>query len=165
MDSNRNGKSVLNRFNRIVEDDRFSEKERFLFTETWGIDPKMQTSISSKNSDTATTEQKLDPMANGIMLDVVNERTGDVASAKLFGNSSLFKLHSLYTVCTVVRWCANLYSGNNEKISPVLKIGYDSTAEKYKFQYTISDSTLLRICILRFFSRYRPTLSSTVVSN
>ena len=84
MDSNRNGKSVLNRFNRIVEDDRFFEKERFLFTKTWGIDPKTQTSVSSKNSDTATAEQKLDPMANGIMLDLVNERTGDVASANVF---------------------------------------------------------------------------------
>ena len=66
---------------------------------------------------------------------------------------------------TKVRWCADLYSGTNEKLSPVLKIGYDSTAEKYKFQYAISDSTLLRICVLRFFSRYRRTLSSTVVSN
>ena len=80
----------------ILEDSRFFRKEKYLFTKTWGIDSKTQTSVDARTEDTSTASQKLDPLANGISINLVNEKPGDVANTIDLGENSLFKLNGIH---------------------------------------------------------------------
>lgn len=84
------------RCERLVNDERFFEKENFTYTKTWGIDPKTGKSPNLSTEQYVTDKKTLrDPLLNGISLDLVKEKQGDVDSRMDFGENSLCKVNSI----------------------------------------------------------------------
>ena len=84
---------INNTLRKFAEDRSLFTKRRYIFRNVWGIDP----STGRSYSDTSIGEKKrLDPLHNGISLDIVGERTGGVSNQVRFSENSLFKLIGLH---------------------------------------------------------------------
>lgn len=85
----------------ILRDERFFEKKNMTFRKVWGIQSSTGKSVNAETESTCDSIQMLDPLFNGISLDLVNEANGDVYKKMSFGENSLFKLNSLQTPITL----------------------------------------------------------------
>ena len=102
------------RCSRLINDERFFKEEKMLFTKIWGIDPSTRSSISSRTEhEILDGEKYIDPLANGISLDLVSESTADVDSRMNFDENSLFKLNSMQVPSTL----AEVATGNENQLT------------------------------------------------
>ena len=84
------------RCERLVNDERFFEKQNFTFTKTWGLDPNTGKSPNLSTEQNVSDKTTLrDPLLNGVSLDLVQEKPGDVDSRMNFGENSLCKVNSI----------------------------------------------------------------------
>jgi len=85
----------------ILEDERFFEKKHTTFRKVWGIQSSTGKSVNAENENTSSSVEMIDPLYNGISLDLVNEANGDLDKKVTFGDNSLFKLNSLQSPITL----------------------------------------------------------------
>ena len=80
----------------LIDDVRFYKKDKILFTKCWGIVPDTRQSINAlTESNTNDPKKFLDPLANGISLDLIEDNVGGIDSRMHFSENALFKLNSL----------------------------------------------------------------------
>ena len=79
----------------FVENRSLFTKKRFIFRDVWGINPATG---RSANGNTSADGDKLDPLHNGISLDLVGEGiVGGVTDTVEFSDNSLFKIEGLHS--------------------------------------------------------------------
>ena len=79
----------------LIDDERFYKKDKILFTKCWGIVPDTRQSINAlTESNTNDPKKFLDPLANGISLDLIEDNVGGIDSRMHFSENALFKLNS-----------------------------------------------------------------------
>ena len=121
----------------LLDDSRFFEKENFVFTKCWGILPDIRKSVNA-NTESNTTDVKkfLDPLANRISLDLIEENVGEVDSRMVFRENSLFKLNSLQVPAVLSKEVVvgSNYTELNEEDHNLLKLMHEKHMDN---DYTI----------------------------